>query len=175
MLLHDMMFSCVEVPDFDQKFVDEVVREVEYNVKRLRNHVSIVVWSGANEADCMPEWGVRPRPNGEYYGYHLYHRVFPDIIAKLDPSRPYMPADPCPGKNNPDRSVLNPKHGTYHGNFGTSAFSTDDEIDRAYQVSSMNATPHRRARLIPCGSILKIVNWTGAIRCSKLMRSFHQR
>lgn len=156
LILHDMMFSCLEVPDFNLQFVEEVVRELEYNVKRLRNHPSIVIWCGANEADLLPDWGIQPRPNGEYYGYRLYHRIFPELFAKLDPTRPYIPCDPYRGKNNSDGRVSNPKHGTCHGNFGMNAFSSDEEIDRQGVPSFVNEC--YAASPSPVDSLLKYLN-----------------
>lgn len=38
---------------FDDDFLSNVKREVEYNVKRLCHHPSLAVWNGNNEIEDM--------------------------------------------------------------------------------------------------------------------------
>lgn len=40
------MFACAPYPEDDPNFVNEVRSEVRYQVKRLRNHPSLVLWRG---------------------------------------------------------------------------------------------------------------------------------
>jgi beta-mannosidase len=47
----DFMFSCSMYPG-DQPFLDSVRAEAEDNVRRLRNHPSIAIWSGNNEVEA---------------------------------------------------------------------------------------------------------------------------
>ena len=44
----DCMFSCAEYPS-EGKFMESVEQETEYQIKRLRDHASIVLWCGDNE------------------------------------------------------------------------------------------------------------------------------
>jgi beta-mannosidase len=44
----DFMFACALQPG-DEAHLDNIRREAEYNVKRLRNHASIALWCGNNE------------------------------------------------------------------------------------------------------------------------------
>jgi beta-mannosidase len=46
----DFMFGCSMYPG-DQAFLDNVRQEAVDNVKRLRNHPSIVIWVGNNEIE----------------------------------------------------------------------------------------------------------------------------
>jgi len=48
----DFMFACGEYPEYSG-FIDNVIKEIEYNVGRLRNHPSLAIWCGNNEN----EWG----------------------------------------------------------------------------------------------------------------------
>jgi len=53
----DFIFANGLTPD-DDDFYDNVKNEVEYNVKRLRNHPSIALWCGNNEIDnAWKDWG----------------------------------------------------------------------------------------------------------------------
>ncbi|HTV58320.1 MAG TPA: glycoside hydrolase family 2 protein [Verrucomicrobiae bacterium] len=81
-----------------------VTQEADYQVRRLRNHPSIVIWVGNNEL----EWGFnafgadswmnhlteegRVRMWKEYMA--LFSGVLPATIAHLDPQTPYWPASP---------------------------------------------------------------------------------
>lgn len=47
----DFMFACRPYPLYDEGFVKNALREVEYNVKRLRNHPSLALWCGNNEIE----------------------------------------------------------------------------------------------------------------------------
>ena len=49
MVWQDFMLACAEIPDDDEKWVKNICEECEYQVKRLRNHPSIVYWTGGNE------------------------------------------------------------------------------------------------------------------------------
>lgn len=50
MVLQETMFSCSDVPSDRLEFMDGVVvPELEYQLKRLQNHPSIVIWTGGNE------------------------------------------------------------------------------------------------------------------------------
>ncbi|XP_053779055.1 beta-mannosidase isoform X2 [Desmodus rotundus] len=57
MVWQDFMFACALYPT-DQDFVDSVRTEVAYQVRRLKSHPSIIVWSGnnENEAALMMNW-----------------------------------------------------------------------------------------------------------------------
>jgi beta-mannosidase len=48
MVWQDFMFACMMYPS-NNEFLTSVQKEVEYNVKRLRNHPSVVLWCGNNE------------------------------------------------------------------------------------------------------------------------------
>ena len=95
MIWQDFMFACAQYPE-DEEFVKEVKLEAEYNIKRLRNHPSIVIWCGNNEN----QWLVwRGAYKGErLYGWEIYHRVLPKLCEELDGTRPYWPSSPYGGR-----------------------------------------------------------------------------
>jgi len=74
--------------------------EAEDQVRRLRNHPSIAIWSGNNETESAMQWGVRPTlpPDVKYLMWQDYLTEFsgilPRVVARLDPETPYWPSSP---------------------------------------------------------------------------------
>jgi len=101
----DFMFACSMYPG-DQKFLDNVRAEAIDNVKRLRNHPSLVLWAGNNEVEtAWMNWGWRKNlPASLWDDYKkLFHGVLQEVTAQFDPSRPYWPSSPHGGlEDDPD-------------------------------------------------------------------------
>ncbi len=92
----DFMFGCSMYPG-DQKFLDNVRQEAIDNVKRLRNHPSIVIWVGNNEIEsAWKHWGWKEKLPARLWDDYLklFHGVLPEVCSSLDPSRPYWPSSP---------------------------------------------------------------------------------
>lgn len=92
----DFMFACSMYPG-DKAFLENVRREAIDNVKRLRNHPSIVLWCGNNEIEtAWAHWGWKERlPNHLWDDYlKLFTRVLPDVLDEYDPARPYWQSSP---------------------------------------------------------------------------------
>ncbi len=51
----DFMFTCSAYAAFDEHFMENVKREVEDNVKRLRHHSSLALWCGNNELEQIAD------------------------------------------------------------------------------------------------------------------------
>ena len=74
--------------------------EAEDQVRRLRNHPSIVLWSGNNETEAAFSWGPRPTlpPDVRLLIWQDYLTEFsgilPRVVARLDPETPYWPSSP---------------------------------------------------------------------------------
>jgi beta-mannosidase len=102
----DFPFACAYVPDDDA--AQAALRpEAEANVRRLRNHPSLCLWCGNNENLTMwhSKWD-RPRPQpSRYYGERIYDVTLPDVVARLDPERPYIASSPIGGENANDGGV----------------------------------------------------------------------
>ncbi len=89
----DLMFACSQYPN-DEKFYDSIAHETEDNMKRLRNHASLIMWSGNNECElAMIEWWHQSGKALEDYQYQ-YNTLLRGIAKKLDPTRYYMPSSP---------------------------------------------------------------------------------
>lgn len=92
----DFMFACSMYPG-DKKFLENVRHEAIDNIKRLRNHPSIVLWCGNNEIEtAWNHWGWRERlPNHIWDDYlKLFVNLLGDVTTEYDPSRPYWQSSP---------------------------------------------------------------------------------
>lgn len=92
----DFMFGCSLYPG-DQAFLDNVRQEAVDNVKRLRNHPSIVIWVGNNEIESgWFHWGWKDQLPASLWDDYLkiFYGVLPEVCSSLDPSRPYWPSSP---------------------------------------------------------------------------------
>lgn len=101
----DFMFAGTMVPG-DKAFFDNVKAEIQYQVKRLRHHPSIVLWCGNNESDeAFKNWGWQKAMNMPKQDsirlWKDYVRLFQDSIPKwvkeVDNKRPYISSSPLFG------------------------------------------------------------------------------
>ena len=95
----DFMFACSMYPG-NQEFLDSVRAEAIDNVKRLRNHPSIVIWAGNNEIEtAWRNWGWRQNlPASLWDDYQkIFHGVLQEVCDQYDPSRLYWPSSPHGG------------------------------------------------------------------------------
>ncbi len=89
----DFMFACRPYPLYDEGFVKNAVREVEYNVKRLRNHPSLALWCGNNEIEsdvAMLLLHKKYSAGEEKYFWQTLEKE----IRKYDVYTPYTPGSP---------------------------------------------------------------------------------
>jgi beta-mannosidase len=109
----DFMFACSMYPG-DQAFLDNVRHEATDNVKRLRNHPSIVIWVGNNEIEtAWKHWGWKDHlPASLWDDYvKIFHGVLPEVCGSLDPSRPYWPSSPSSNlEDDPDSQKMGDLH-----------------------------------------------------------------
>jgi len=99
MVWQDAMFVCTLYPDDNPQFIKEVKAELVDNIKRLRNFTSLVMWCGENEChEGYYEWWKNRHDEFErFFGGDIYHKVFPALLKKMDPDRPYWPGSPYSG------------------------------------------------------------------------------
>lgn len=96
MVWQDFMFACSMYPG-DEKFLESVRAEATDNVRRLRNHPSVVIWVGNNEVEtAWQHWGWKQNLPAKLWDDYkkIFHGVLPEVVAKEDPSRPYWPSSP---------------------------------------------------------------------------------
>jgi len=98
MIWQDFMFACAYYPH-DESFLKEVEEEVTTIVKLLRNETALVLWCGNNELEWLNERnrevsGQRDLP---FTDYPIYHRMMPQILRIIDPTRPFWFSSPYGG------------------------------------------------------------------------------
>src|SRR6202012_4334675 len=99
MVWQDMMFGNDWQPG-TYDFKQQIEREAEYQITRLRNHPSIVLWSGNNETELVRDWNgrgdlpvdVRLRLWEDYLTE--FSGILARTAARLEPEIPYWPSSP---------------------------------------------------------------------------------
>jgi len=120
----DFMFAGSMYPG-NSAFVKNVEKEIIDNVKRLRNHPSIILWNGNNEIEvAWKNWGWQ-----EKFGYSaedsakiwhdylaLFHKKIPALLDTLD-DRPYTTTSPLSNWGRPENFNYGSMHywGVWHG------------------------------------------------------------
>ncbi|HST50399.1 MAG TPA: glycoside hydrolase family 2 protein [Pyrinomonadaceae bacterium] len=109
----EFMFACSMYPG-DKPFLENVRAEAVDNVKRLRNHPSIVLWCGNNEVEtAWQHWGWKQNlPASLWDDYKkIFHGVLPEVVAEYDPARPYWPSSPSSNlEDDPDSQKMGDVH-----------------------------------------------------------------
>lgn len=85
MVWQDFTMACANYP-IDEGFMEVIRKEAESVVTKLRNHPSIILWSGDNECDVM--LGFDPAVN------RLTRETLPQVVTRLDPYRAYLASSP---------------------------------------------------------------------------------
>jgi beta-mannosidase len=88
----DFMMGCAVYPH-DERFVKQLEEEATFIVKKLRNHPSLLLWSGDNECDLFYMYdttGYGRDPNRNI----LTREVLSNVVFRHDHVRPYLPSSP---------------------------------------------------------------------------------
>ena len=95
----DCMFSCALYPSAPA-FLAEVDAEIRWQVRRLRDHPSLALWCGNNEALGAIAWYEESKRNPARYivDYdRLTEGVLGRAVRELDPDRTFWPSSPSAG------------------------------------------------------------------------------
>lgn len=116
----DFMFACSMYPG-DEAFLNSVRHEAIDNVKRLRNHPSIVLWCGNNEIDSAwahyiedGGWGWKKDYNAEqrekiWADYEaIFHELLPEVVEAYAPGVDYWPSSPLVSLTGDEKQHANP-------------------------------------------------------------------
>lgn len=134
MVWQDFMFACSVYPS-EGAYLENIRQEAIDNVKRLRNHPSIALWCGNNEAhEFWIAWGWK-----EYYRDqdpeferivwkqydNLFNGVLPEVVTEYAPGMFYWPSSPY--STGPNDQVNNDRHywGVWHGSHPTYQFNSE--------------------------------------------------
>jgi len=125
LIWQDFMFSCTLYPS-DPAFLENVAEEARQQIRRLRRHPSLALWCGNNEVSLgIAHWNwpttfAYPPELFERLvaaNRDLFERLLPDLVARHDPDRFYMPSSPIGFWNDPADDVRGDNHywGVWHG------------------------------------------------------------
>ncbi len=95
LIWHDFMFACMQYPSC-RYFMDNVSQELEYQVKRLRDHACIAMWCGDNEVSGQLHVSCE---NDLPYAinYDRFNQGVRRMAEAADPTRVFWPSSPCNG------------------------------------------------------------------------------
>lgn len=105
MVWQDFMFAGNMYPN-DSGFLQSIKTESTQNVKRLRNHPSIVLWCGNNEiSEAWHNWGWQQsyswteQDSTELWENYItiFEEILPSIISEYSPGSFYWPSSPSNG------------------------------------------------------------------------------
>jgi beta-mannosidase len=126
MVWQDFMFSCA-MYELTDAFSENIKRELEDNIKRLRHHASIALWCGNNEMELAVKEKWYKRTHKQFSDYIcMYEFIIPEMLKKHDPDAFYWPASPSSGggfdkPNDDDRGDVH-YWDVWHGNKPFSAY-----------------------------------------------------
>jgi beta-mannosidase len=106
----DFMFGCGIYPAHPE-FIQNVKLEATANIKRLRHHPCLAIWTGNNEdyslgfAKGLYKADLPAEQNPEMPARVIYERVLPELLQELDPGRYYQPGSPFKGTYPDDQTV----------------------------------------------------------------------
>ena len=95
----DFQFACQAYPFFNDEFLENVKKEVAYNVNRIKNHPSLALWCGNNEIEDMHMAWVHMTKYVDYTEKFFYGILEPEI-RKNDNQTPYIPGSPIGTSHN---------------------------------------------------------------------------
>lgn len=125
MVWQDFMFACAMYPGSDD-FLENVRKEAEENVIRLRNHPCIALWCGNNEIGVAWRegapggWGWKQRYTPEerekiFAAYKaLFHRILPEVVNRYTDGDDYWPSSPMAGSGETDFEIQPGNRGDNH-------------------------------------------------------------
>jgi beta-mannosidase len=140
LIWHDFMFAGASYPEHKPEFYEEVRKEAEFQVTRLRNRPCMALWCGNNELDWHLDEMQWDQPGAYYPGKHIMHKLLPEIVQRFDPDRFYWPSSPY-GGNDHNGSQAGDKHNwrTWHAiidrHFGERPTTIVQFEDRAQAIS----------------------------------------
>lgn len=119
MVWQDFMFACSTYPA-EGEWLESVREEAVDNIRRLRNHPSIVLWCGGNEClDAWYNWGwkgrmVKDNPNGarlvEQQQEYLYYDVLQQIVDQQIPGDIFVTGSPLAAKGRGSDGINGDRH-----------------------------------------------------------------
>lgn len=92
LVTQDFLMACGNYPEEEESFIEQMKKEAEFAALALRNHPSLVWWSGDNENAVN---GFDEAEN--YHGRTAIHKGIYPILNRLDPKRRFFLSSPMGG------------------------------------------------------------------------------
>ena len=87
-----------------QEYLDNIKEELIDNIKRIRNHPSIIVWVGNNEIlEGWINWDWKEDLRNDQidlifnWYQEIFQKLIPSVLVQFDGTRPYWPTSPLYG------------------------------------------------------------------------------
>ena len=87
----DFAMGCTTYPQ-NNDFAERITHEAINVVLKLRQHPSLILWSGNNENDQSLEWTLQKHPDPAID--RISREILPRVIWEYDPIRSYLPSSP---------------------------------------------------------------------------------
>ena len=97
MVWQDCMFACASY-ELDDEFERNIREEIRQNIRRLRHHACIGIWSGNNEMETQYLdgcWETTIKQKADYT--KIFEYIIPSIFKEEDPNAFYWPSSPSSG------------------------------------------------------------------------------
>ena len=108
MVWQDFIFACAFYPS-DDSFHQNIAIEAKEQIKRLRNHPSLVLWCGNNEVkNAWEDWGwdkeYTPEQKETVSGNidKIFNQILRDAVSQYDRGRDYISTSPLWGWGHPE-------------------------------------------------------------------------
>lgn len=126
---HDFQFACGNYPTYDS-FLKSVDAEARQNIRRLRNHPSLIIWAGNNEdyETVQERYKLDYNPDDKdpqswlkssFPARYIYESLLPKALEEEHPGFIYLPSSPWSGNGESvkDRTVGDAHEwNLWHGN-----------------------------------------------------------
>lgn len=95
----DLMFACAMYVMTDE-FADNIKREAEDNIRRIRHHACLGMWCGNNELEWFWTGKFSNQPEEKKNDYiRQFEVLLPETARETDPNTFYWPSSPSSGGN----------------------------------------------------------------------------
>lgn len=93
----DLMFACA-VYELTEDFTENIIKEVEDNMRRIRNHASLGLWCGNNEMEAgWVDWDFPKTPKTRLDYIKQFEFILPEVAKRIDPNTFYWRSSPSSG------------------------------------------------------------------------------
>ncbi len=100
LVTQDFLMACGKYPEEKEDFIEQIKKEAEFAALTLRNHPSLVWWSGDNENAVN---GFDEAEN--YHGRTAIHKGIYPVLNRLDPKRRFFLSSPTGGNTYASKTV----------------------------------------------------------------------